>query len=107
MTGADLFVLYIAQLPPDLWLQHDKLPLISAGVLFDCHEYGGAISSQVNLQQLGGMQLAGLWSCIYDAMRYSKDVNTVPNQVSLHHTFVALTRQHMDDTLLQQLLWVT
>ena len=56
-----------------------KEALDGAGVLFDCHEYGGPIARQVDLQSPEPMQLAGLWSCVHAALRCSSEVSSALN----------------------------
>lgn len=56
-------------------LQYEEA-LDGAGVLFDCHAYGGPITRQVDLQSPKPMQLAGLWSCVHAALRCSSEVSS-------------------------------
>ena len=51
----------------------------AAGLLFDCQEYGDLISRQISVQQLGPMQLAGLWSCLHHAMHTTIEVSSLLN----------------------------
>ena len=51
-----------------------------AGLLFDCHEYSGAVAEHMHLQQAEAMQMAGLWSCIHSTMRHSRIVSSFLHQ---------------------------
>ena len=45
------------------------------GLLFDCEECGGAVAGCINLRKAEPMQMAGLWSCIYDAMHCNQEIS--------------------------------
>ena len=50
-----------------------------AGLLFDCDEHGGAVAGHINLREAEPMQMAGLWSCIYDAMHCNREISSILN----------------------------
>ena len=47
------------------------------GLLFDCEECGGAVVGRINLREAEPMQMAGLWSCIYDAMHCNQEISSI------------------------------
>lgn len=47
------------------------------GLLFDCDEHGGAVAGRINLREAEPMQMAGLWSCIYDAMHCNREISSI------------------------------
>lgn len=47
------------------------------GLLFDCEEYGGAVTGRIDLREAEPMQMAGLWSCIYNAMHCNQHISSI------------------------------
>ena len=54
-----------------------KTGMSHAGMVFDCDEHGGPVAGGINLMEAEPMQMAGLWSCIYDAMYCNTEISRI------------------------------
>lgn len=63
------------------YVHHPTQYMHCIGLLFDCEECGGAVAGCINLREAEPMQMAGLWSCIYDAMHCNQEIRSILSPV--------------------------